>query len=389
MSRIRQVALIYDAKLPYDVKVMTGVAAYLRAKGNWDVYIEENALKDQQLPDLRRWKGDGIIADFDDPDVAAQVKVAGITTVAFGGGYGWYDPASAIPYVFTNNEAVARLAAEHLLNRGFRSFAFCGYPSTPINGWCEERAKAFAGRIERAEFLCECYRGRHRSSRNWPALRDALAEWLNSLAKPVGLMAATDKRARQVLDVCRFAGLRVPDDVAVVGVDNDEMLCQLSNPSLTSVEQGARRIGYEAAALLDQMMSGKRRKRVRYVVDPEGVIARRSTDILAVQDEEVAQALRIIRRHACDGITPEEVTRRVARARSTLELRFRNELGSTVFAEIRRVQLEQAERYIRETELPLKQIASQCGFRSVQHMTTLFRRHFGHTPAQHRRETRI
>jgi LacI family transcriptional regulator len=135
MPRIRQVALIYDAKLPYDVKVMTGVAAYLREKGNWDVYIEENALKDQQLPDLRRWKGDGIIADFDDPHVAAQVEAAGITAVAFGGGYGWYDPASDIPYVFTNNEAVAQLAAEHLLNRGFRSFAFCGYPRTPINGW--------------------------------------------------------------------------------------------------------------------------------------------------------------------------------------------------------------------------------------------------------------
>jgi LacI family transcriptional regulator len=389
MPRIRQVALIYDAKLPYDVKVMTGVAAYLRATGSWDVYIEENALKDQQLPDLARWKGDGIIADFDDPHVAAQVQAVGITTVAFGGGYGWYDPASGIPYVFTNNEAVAGLAAEHLLDRGFRSFAFCGYPKTPINGWCEERAKAFADRVGRAGFPCDCYRGRHRSSRNWPALRDALAKWLKTLAKPVGLMAATDKRARQVLDVCRFVGLRVPDDVAVVGVDNDEMLCQLSNPPLTSVEQGARRIGYKAAALLDRMMSGKRRKRLRYVVDPEGVVARQSTDILAVQDEEIAEALRIIRRHACDGITPDEVTRRVARARSTLELRFRKELGKTVFAEIRRVQLDRAERYIRETELPLKQIASQCGFRSVQHMTTLFRRQFGHTPAQHRRETRV
>ena len=389
MPRIRQVALIYDAKLPYDVKVMTGVAAYLRERGNWDVYIEENALKDQQLPDLGRWKGDGIIADFDDPDVAAQVQAAGIAAVAFGGGYGWYDSASGIPYVFTNNEAVARLAAEHLLNCGFRSFAFCGYPSTPINGWCEERAKAFADRIERAGFPCECYRGRYRSSRNWPALRDALAKWLNSVTKPVGLMAATDKRARQILDVCRSVGLRVPDDVAVIGVDNDEMLCQLSNPPLTSVEQGARRIGYEAAALLDRMMSGKRRKQQRFVVDPEGVVARRSTDILAVQDEEVATALRIIRRHACEGITPDEVTRRVARARSTLELRFRKELGRTVFAEIRRVQLDQAERCIRETELPLKQIASQCGFRSIQHMTTLFRQHFGHAPAQHRRATRI
>jgi LacI family transcriptional regulator len=202
-------------------------------------------------------------------------------------------------------------------------------------------------------------------------------------------MAATDKRARQVLDVCRFTRLRVPDDVAVVGVDNDEMLCQLSNPPLTSVEQGAKRIGYEAAALLDRMMSGRRRKRLRYVVGPEGLVARQSTDILAVQDEEIAEALRIIRQDACNGITPDEVARRVARARSTLELRFRKELGKTVFAEIRRVQLDQAERYIRETELPLKQIASQCGFRSVQHMTTLFRRHFGHTPAQHRRETRI
>ena len=283
--------MIYDAKLRYDVKVIEGVAAYVRELDDWDIFIEENALQNQQLPDLRFWKGDGILADFDDPVVAKAVRVSGIPAVAFGGGYGWYDPASKIPYIYTNNAAVANLGAEHLLQRGYRHFAFCGYRRTSINGWSDERAQAFGERIRAAGFSCKCHRGPKHSAHNWPAFRDALAGWLRSLPKPVAIMAATDKRALQVLDVCRFAGFRVPDDIAVVGVDNDEMLCQLCAPPLSSVEQGARRIGYEAAALLDRIMDGAKPPNLRVVIEPVGVVARQSTDILSVDDTDVRAAV--------------------------------------------------------------------------------------------------
>lgn len=385
-SRLKQVAVIYDAKLRYDVKVIEGVAAYVREVADWDIYIEENALNHQQLPDLRSWKGDGILADFDDPKVARAVMASGIKAVAFGGGYGWYNPASKIPYFFTNNAVVADLAAEHLLQRGFRHFAFCGYQPSPINGWSDERAEAFCRRIRAAGFPCDCHRGPRHSTHNWPEFRDALARWLHSLSKPVAIMAATDKRARQMLDVCRFAGFRVPDDIAVVGVDNDEMLCQLCAPPLSSVEQGARRLGYEAAAQLDRLMNGAKSPRLRVVIDPVGVVARQSTDILSVEDPDVRQALKEISQFACEGITPGEVARKVGCARSTLELRFGQTLRRSIFSEIRRVRIGRAEQLVQETAVPLKQVAARCAFRSVQHMTTKFKQQFGKTPAKLRRE---
>jgi LacI family transcriptional regulator len=386
MKRVRHVALIYDARQLYDVKVMAGVAAYVRKLTNWSVYIEENSLGDQRLPDLRTWHGDGIIADFDDPRVAAQVTASRIPAVGFGGGFGWYDPASRIPYFGPNDRSIARLAAEHLLDRGFHHFAFCGYPGSIVNGWSQERGREFAARVGESGFTCNTYLGRHRTTRDWDGFCASLARWLASLPKPVGLMAADDKRARQVLEVCRLAGIQVPDEVAVIGVDNDEMLCQLSHPPLSSVESGARRVGHEAAALLDRLMSGKRPPRRKFIVDPEGVVTRQSTDVLAVDDGEVARAVALIRSNATGGITTQEVCDALKLSRSMLEARFKRAMGRTLFAEIRRVQLHRAESLVRESDLTLKQIAAQSGFGSVQHMTTLFAARFGSPPAAYRKQ---
>jgi LacI family transcriptional regulator len=382
---MRHVALIYDATRAYDLKVMTGVAAYLQEGGKWSVYIEENALKDQRLPDLRAWKGDGIIADFDHPGVATAVIESKLSAVGFGSGYGWYGTESRIPYFFTNNRAIARLAAGHLLDRGFRHFAYCGYPWTPINGWSEERERAFAKAVKERGFPCQIYHGRHEIHRQWAAIQRSLCEWLELLPKPVGLMAANDNRARQVLEACRASGLRVPDNVAVIGVDNDEVLCQLSSPLLSSIEQGARRIGHEAAALLDRIMSGEKPRQRRFVIDPVGVVTRRSTDILAIEDPKVAQAMAFIWEHACDGIKVQEVVKAVAASRSGLEAHFKAVPGRTLRTAIRDVQLQRARHLISDTNLSLKQIAANTGFKSVQHMTTLFARAFGHPPAEYRR----
>jgi LacI family transcriptional regulator len=378
--RIRHVALIYDATRAYDLKVMTGVAAYLQEGADWNVYIEENSLKDQRLPDLRTWKGDGIIADFDNPRVAAAVVESKLPAVAFGSGYGWYAPESRIPYFFTNNRAIAHLAADHLLDRGFRNFAYCGYPRTPINGWSEERERAFVARLKRRGLTCSVHRG----GRGWTAMQKALGEWLEALPKPLGVMAANDNRARQVLEACRAQSLRVPEEVAVIGVDNDELLCQLSSPLLTSVEQGARRVGREAAVLLDRIMDGRKPRRRRMVIDPESVVTRRSTDILAIEDPVAAKAMYFIWEHALRGIKVKDVAEAVTCSRAALETRFKTALGYSVHTAIGNVRLEQARRLVRDTNLSLKQIAAQTGFKSVQHMTTVFGRAFGQPPAGYR-----
>jgi LacI family transcriptional regulator len=191
-----------------------------------------------------------------------------------------------------------------------------------------------------------------------------------------------------VLEACRAVGARVPDDVAVIGVDNDEMICELTSPPMSSIEQGARRMGYEAAALLERLMRGRKTSQLRFVVEPEGVIARRSTDTLAVSDAEVAAAMRFIRDHACQRIHIDDVAEAIGLSRSSAERRFKAVMGRTIHAEINRVRFARAKQLVAESDLPLKQVSFQAGFRHVQYMTAIFRRRLGQTPKEYRTSSR-
>jgi len=383
-----RIALIYDARSTYDLKVMEGVAAYLQEGHHYSIFIEENALKDQRLPDLRSWEGDGIIGNFDDPGIARRVTQARLPVVGFGGGYGWY-VAGSIPYFYTNNKAIATLTADHLLDRGFKHFAYCGYAQSPINGWSQEREDAFVSYLRKRAASCAVFDRFPRSNHNWATLQRSLGEWLHKLPKPLGVMAANDNRGRQVLEACRACDIAVPDEVAVVGVDNDELLCRLSSPPLSSVEQGAKKLGYAAAALLDQMIQGHSSRKRHYVFDPTSVVTRQSTDVLAIDDPKVAQAMAFIRDHSSEGIKVPHVVSAVAISRSGLETRFASALGYSIHTAIRHAQLERVRRLVSETDMPLKQIASETGFKSVQHMTTLFVGALGQTPGKYRRTSTI
>jgi len=383
--RMRRVALIYDARLRYDLKVVSGVARYIQEGADLNIYIEEDALKSQKLPDLRSWRGDGILADFDDPRVVDAVSRARLPIVGFGGGFGSYPLKSRIPYFFSNQTAIADLAADHLLDRGFQHFAFCGIPPSATNLWSEERHQAFARRLKTRGFSCRGYRGVHKTTRQWNLVLASLGSWLRSLPKPIGLLAANDRRALQVLEACHTYDLGVPEEVAVVGVDNDELLCELSTPQLSSIEQDAKRIGYEAIALLDRMMRGQKIHQRHFLIAPIGVVARRSTDILAVEDRLVAKTMTFITTGTSTGVRVQDVVKCSEISRSGLEARFKSAMGCTIHSAIRKVQLQRARRMIADTNLAMKEIASGAGFKSVQQMTTLFGKAFGQTPAKYRK----
>ena len=382
---MRHVALIYDGKLPYDMKVMSGVAQYMQEGAEFIVYTEEDALKNQKLPDLRSWHGDGIIADFDDPNVAAAVLRSKLPAVGFGGGFGWYPRNSGIPYLFSNQTKIGELAANHFIERGFRNFAYCDFARSPTNVWSEERQSSFTAMVSKRGFSCSVYSPRHKSARQWNSVLSSLGSWLLSLPKPVGVMGANDRRAYHVLEACRASQIRVPEGVAVLGVDNDEMLCQLSNPALSSIEQGAKQIGYEAAVLLDSMMAGARPRKMHHVIAPIGVVTRRSTDVLAIEDEVTANAMIFIRSQFHAGISVADVVGALGTSRSTLESRFKASIGRSVHEVIRKIQLDRARELISETSLAMKEIAAQTGFSSIQHMTSLFGETFGQTPAKYRK----
>lgn len=371
-----------------------GAAQYARERGDWRLYVEEE--QSRRLPDFTEWPGQGIIASFDDSSVVRGVMASGLPVVAVGGGGGGFDPASSIPYVNTDNERIARLAAEHLLERGLEHFGFYGLPPSPTTIWSEARCNAFASRIEAAGRSCTPLIARHEATQ-WALLQAELGEWLAALPKPVGIMACDDVRARHVLEVCRGLALRVPHDVAVIGVDDDEFVCELSDPPLSSVAQGARRVGYEAARLLDQLLQqvqapgqkpGKAAEPARLVVPPIGVVARPSTDTLAVADPVVAAAVRSIRERATRGLSIPELVKESQLSRWQLEERFRRAVGRSIHDDILHVRLAEARRLVTTTDLPMKVVVPRAGFSSVAYMTTLFRRHFGMPPAAMRSASR-
>jgi LacI family transcriptional regulator len=383
------VAVVVDLSLPYDREIAKGVAQYAREVGDWRLYVEEE--RERRLPDLDAWPGHGIIASFDDDAVARRVAAARLPVVAVGGGRGG-DEHDGIPSVVTDNERIAVLAAEHLLERAIPRFGFYGLPSAAVTRWSDARAAAFAARLAAAGHACHTLIARHDSTR-WSLLQEELKTWLDGLTAPVGIMACDDLRARHVLEACRTLGLRVPHDVAVIGVDDDELICELSDPPLSSVAQAARQIGHTAARLLHQLMSpagGWRKGRAEAasprvprltVVPPLGVVARRSTDTLAVDDPEVAAAIRTIRERATQGLGIAELVRASSLSRWQLEERFRRTVGRSLHADILEVRLAEARRLVTTTDLPLKAIVPRAGFRSIAYMTTLFRRRFAVTPA--------
>lgn len=380
------VAVILDAARPYDRLIIGGVAQYVREHDRWSLYVEEDPL--QKLPDLARWQGQGIIANFDDRQVAQAIHGLSIPIVGVGGGYGWYRADSGIPYVFTDNASIGALGAEHLLSCGFEHLAFYGYPRTATNAWSEERASAFEAACRSVSGRdCQVFTGRQGSARRWGDLQAELTEWLAGLPKPVGIMACNDVRARHVLEACRTLGLKVPRDVAVLGVDNDEMICELTDPPLSSIDQAARRIGYEAAAILDQLIRRAAGHdapppRQRVVVPPIGVVARTSTDTMATDDEAVLHTLERLRADPWRRPDIAAIAHEACVSRSTLENRFKAAVGRSIHEEFVRLRLAGLRRLVTETDLPLKAIATRTGFRSVQYMTTFLHRHTGLTPAR-------
>jgi LacI family transcriptional regulator len=396
MTAQRQIILLLDATNPYQRKIVQGTATYAHEKGNWHFHVVQDPLENQPyleqdpleaLPDLRRLRADGIIAAFHSRSAATAVKTLNVPAVGIEAEYGWGNLSSRIPFFATDNEAIGRCAAEDFIQRGLKRLAFCGIPHTRFTGWSQRRGLAFAQCAQEAGLPCVIFTG-ETLRRKRTQLHQELSAWLQGLEKPVGLMASFDVRARHVLAACRSLGILVPEEIAVIGVDNDELMCELTSPPLSSIEQGARSIGYQAAALLDRQMAGHEASRSKYVVPPEGVVTRRSSDTLAIEDDDVAAAVRFIRQAACKGLHVAEVVRAVAVSRSALESRFKTVMGRTVHAEIQRVQVERARQLVAATSLPLKQVAAEAGFAYVQHMTTIFRRATGQTPGQYRKRSR-
>jgi LacI family transcriptional regulator len=386
MKAIREVLAILNMERDYDRQIATGVSHFAHDTGGWRIYLEYDFAN--RVPDFHHWHGHGIIADLEDETVLRAVLGRGVPTVGIGGAATPNDVPAGISYVATDNIRIAQLAADHLLQRGYHLFGFCGIPRGPNTSWAVAREEAFGRRLAAAGFSCSVFRGRYRRTTRWDSMLDELAQWLEQLPRPIGLMACDDPRARHVLLACRRAGLRVPEDAVVIGVDNDEIMCEMVEPTLTSIQQGTERIGYEAAALLDRMMRSQIRAPRFLTIPPIGIVTRRSTNAMQVDDDAVSKGLQYILDHKSMPISAATVARHVGLSRGMLDIRFHRAIGSSIYATISRSRLNAIRELLVETTLPLKAICPRVGIPNVEYLVTAFRRWTGQTPGEYRKANR-
>jgi LacI family transcriptional regulator len=367
-------------------RILAGIANYASAVPDWEVQVVRRNRQDFDA--VREWQPDGVIAIIGrheplKPWLSLGCPVVSVATML---------ADAPIASVSSDDEAAGRQAAAHLIERGLRHFGFVGQEG---HAAAELRAKGFSEAVAEA-------RGSYQSLFHPTPLAETpaqdalrfeteLLEWLDALPKPVGVMGWQDRDSIYIVQSCRRLGLRVPDQVAVVGVDDDEIWCNLCIPPLSSVRLPSRRIGYQGAALLDRLMSEPELQMDPPTVrlPPEGVHVRKSSDTVAVDDPLIIEAVAFVRSNLHRRVNVADMVSTLAVSRRALETRFKNILGRSPQQEIHRQQMDAAENLLRMTDLPLKAVAMRSGYRDANHLIRVFAKTKGISPNTFRKQNRV
>lgn len=379
---VPRVALLLDGSRSFDRGLLRGIARYVGLHDPWAFlrpaafYQRFSGLSKRSFEELCRCEPDGMI--MNGAPLRANLERLGI-------------PIVIVPidrtvrhahHLLCDNREAAAMAADHLAGQGLRHFAFAGFDRA---FWSLERCEHFRRRLAERGFTATAHLVPLLASETkQPHYEAAIVRWLKSLPKPVGVMACNDEFARSLSELCRVHGLRVPEDVAIIGVDNDELICELSNPPLSSVGFAADRAGYEAAERLDSLMSGKRIEARNIVVHAARLVPRQSTDLLAIKDEEVVKALRFIRENAHRLIQVKDVVESTLLSHRTLHNRFHRALGRSLVREINCRRAAHIAKMLATTNDSIFRIARSIGYESAGHMARFFRREMGTTPLAYR-----
>jgi len=366
-ARRPRVALLVESSRAYGRGILLGVAKYVREHDPWSIFFQDLNLCDNTPEWLKTWRGEGIITRLENSDIVEVIQRLKVPAVYLR----HIRPCVEMPCVLTDNVAASRLCFEHLQERGFRHFAFCGFNGADYS---DERRDGFVAFVKAAGLPCHVYTEPYLNVEEDTAKYEGLglkdgglvAKWLQNLPKPIGVMACNDMRGQQLLDACRAIGVVVPEEAAIIGVDNDEVVCNLSDPPLSSVVEG----GSKPPPIV--------------FIEPSGIITRRSTEVLAIEDRRIAAAVRFIHEHACEGIDVSDVLRTVPLSRSTLDRQFRQIMGRSPKDEILHVRLNRAKQLLAETDFPHALIAEKVGLEYVEYLSRIFKKKFGITPSEYR-----
>jgi len=364
--------------------MLKGVAHYERTHQRWEAFLDDQARAEANPRWLRSKKWSGVISRHTTPGLVqacAQLKVPLVDLNDA-------PPFPGVPKIRPENVGIGHHGAEHFVERGYSHYGFCGFGNA---GWSCERRDGFVEALALAGHACHVLDVDYPGDLTpfWDAQQTAtISAWLLRLPKPLAVMACNDMRALQVISAAQASGLLVPEEVAVLGANNDSIRCELSYPALSSVAVNAFQSGYRAAEMLGEMIGGRKPASFDQRVEPLGVVTRPSTDMLAIDDKNVATALSFIRERACQGITVDEVLAHAFASRSQLEKKFRRHLGRSPQAEIRRVQVAKIKQLLLETDFPLKEIAELTGFEHVEYMCVVFKRLTGDSPGGFRKKNK-
>lgn len=386
-----RVLLLIESSRAYGRDCLVGIASYLRAHGMWNVLHLERGLEEEVPAIVKKQSFDGVIARIATNKIAKTLESMNVPTVDL---RGEFQPSGGVSFD-TDAAECARMAFEHFREKGFMSLGYCGYPGVDFS---DDRGQVFSELCAQHRVKLEVYQPSKSPVRtdeqkfSGTLFREAegelqdldLIRWLVSLPKPVGVFCCNDIRGRQLLGAVQNAGLRVPGQIAVLGVDDDEVICELANPPLSSIQPNAQRIGFDGAAMLARLMAGEIPEAPLVLIPPIRINVRQSSDTTCVDDATVALALEFIGNNACLGIGVNDVANAVSVSRATLERRFKKHLRCSPREEIERVRIAKVKTLLVETDYKLEMIASMTAYTTASHLSIAFRRVVGTTPGEYR-----
>lgn len=378
---VPRVLLLVETSRAYGRGILEGIARYAREHGPWSIRFEDRGLEPTPSHWLKGWRGSGIISRTVDHSLARALRATGLPIVELHG-----DRRIGTARVTCDDDAMGRLAVEHLQGCGLREFALFSYGEA---WWTRSHGDGFVCALKERGYSCHVYQTPPSASeRAVPIWHDRqmprVIKWVRALPKPIGIYTVGDMHAVRLLDACHESGVAVPEEVAILSVGNDPLICETVRPTLSSLDLDSPTIGYIAAKLLDRMMAGERVEKETIYTQPSHAVKRQSTDMVAVDDPDLAAAATLIRQRACLGITVSRIVHEIGMSRSVLDRRFRQHFGCTPKAEIMRVRINSAKRLLAETTMDSRAVAKRSGFSTVGYFIKAFRRETGMTPRAYR-----